>query len=731
MMVAATVAVWYASADVPAVAKGAGGNLEVVADAGIVLSPSETGLVSAVGGGDFWAVHLETATRPSLREKRTVIMQREQKERFETIPGGGFRLVYDQLRKGRDVWDIRLTFEFRAVENRFEISGEMENNAPGWRVAGVDGPVIRGLSVKQPEYGILLPEGFGYRINRAPTQEKPGRWKQHGDRWEVTHNWAYPSCYGSMQWMAFASERDGFYYGCHDPDHTAKRLIARYYPETGLYGATSESRFFVECGAKRVLPKVVIMSYKGAWRQAADVYRAWYEACHPAQQRQAWVDETVGWLLVILKQQNGEIMWNYDDLGELADIAKARGIDALGIFGWSHGGHDNLFPDDRPDPLMGGEERLKRGLAECRKRGVKTILYANGQLQQRDDSEFWRNVGRNLTVEKRDGSLYFETYHKYREVPVYVFELACQHSEAWYQQMLHLAKQAEGLGADGIIFDQLAITRPMECYGRGHGHDGGPVMTYENDRAKLIRRLAGEMRRINPAFTFVTEGLNDSNLADVALFHACQTGGFRVTDSEMRGRLVHAGVQEVFPEMIRYTHPNVITTVRMPTPASDRAMVNYTALYGFRTDIESRYGPDVPYLREGRIPEKEDYGMVIHPPDLQLMSSAPAAEHVRYMRIVHDFLRANADLVFTGRFIDKNGFVLDVATPVVSAGYRSKDDSAFGVMLWNPNNTPVACRVSVSGKSIQNVSEPEAGNVAADAPLAPYTLRLYRFGSSR
>ena len=71
-----------------------------------------------------------------------------------------------------------------------------------------------------------------------------------------------------------------------------------------------------------------------------------------------------GWLLCILKQQNGEVMWDYRSLNALCDVADKRGLDMLGLFGWAHGGHDHLYPDYNRTP-MGGERprRPERGPA--------------------------------------------------------------------------------------------------------------------------------------------------------------------------------------------------------------------------------------------------------------------------------------------------------------------------------------------------------------------------------
>jgi hypothetical protein len=76
-------------------------------------------------------------------------------------------------------------------------------------------------------------------------------------------------------------------------------------------------------------------------------------------------------------------------------------------------------------------------------------------------------------------------------------------------------------------------------------------------------------------------------------------------------RLRASRVTDPFPDLFRTVFPEVMSTVRVPTPMMDRDMVNYTCVYGLRYELESRYGPDVTYLLQDRVPETSDYVHVI------------------------------------------------------------------------------------------------------------------------
>ena len=57
-----------------------------------------------------------------------------------------------------------------------------------------------------------------------------------------------------------------------------------------------------------------------------------------------------------------------------------------------------------------------------------------------------------------------------------------------------------------------------------------------------------------------------------------------------------------FPEMLEYTFPDLLMTVRNPAPVTSRNMSNFTLVSHLKNEIECRYLADVRYLKENRIP---------------------------------------------------------------------------------------------------------------------------------
>jgi hypothetical protein len=682
---------------------------------GISLAPSAASCPAITARGEpMWAVLMQPHMPPPVAGVPVVLNDKGQQPKRE-VTADGIRLVYEKLTDGKRTWRVGVTLDFHRKGDAFEVTGEVRNDEPGWIMCGFTGPVLHGIRADLATHPALVPDGLGRIINRMPDDKKGAS--------EIAT--VYPSRKGTMQWCAFAGEQGGLYYGCHDATHGAKTLCVRRDAASQTFGLAVKHQAFCAAGQRWALPPTVIMPYAGSWHTAARTYRAWSESIVQSLAVPEWSRNASGWLLCILKQQNGEVHWDYASLGKLCDVADARGLDILGLFGWAHGGHDHLYPEYFPDPKMGGEEALRKALREIRQRGKRSILYANGQLIEQG-TEFWNKEGHALAVLKRDGAPVQQTYHKYRTTAPFRFGLGCLVAPAWFDRMLALAVQANALGADGILYDQLGVNEPLACYAAGHGHPV-PAMVYVEDRVHFLRRIEEHMRKLNPDFVVMTEGLHDSVLGSISLFHGCMTGTFAVSGQEMLARLDRQENSAPFPELFRYTFPAMMTTIRMPTPMLDRAMANFTCAYGLRFEIETRYAPDRRYLCEERMPEVADYAEVINKPDIALMKATPPTAATRYLKQVIEFQRAHADLLWRGSFTDDEGFALKGRNLVAKSFVAG---NKLGVLVWNPGDQPAMFELKVPSATLNAASEPERGKVDAFSPLPPQTIRLLEWKRS-
>ncbi len=658
-----------------------------------------------------------------------------QKCRVEEGRGGKRRYVYDSLTDGQFTWKVAVALESRAVPGGVAWRGEVVNNDPGLRVTAFDGPFSDGMRVDPAAAALYLPEGLGRRLNHFPSERElsslaPSKgwmalaqWRNAGGGTAALDTGIYPSARYPMPWGALETGFGTRYAGVHDAAAAPKRLHLRWIPNDNAAVFAFKHLFSLPAGGGWKIPETVFAKVDGDWHAAASRYRAWYDSVHAVRAAAPdWTRDLTGWLLVIMKQQNEELMWPYTDIPKLCDAAERNGLNCIGLFGWTVGGHDHLYPDYDADPRMGGAEALKAGIAEAHRRGIRVCIYANGQLQQVGATKFWDEHGRRLALQRKDGSFEIQTYHKYSDIPKYEFALGCLCGAAWHDRMLSLARQASGFGADAILYDQLGMFQPFECWGEGHGHTV-PRYTYGEERPGFIRSIADAMHRTNPGFAVFTEGLHDSVLDSIAFFHGCQYGAFDAEVKSVRGRAAgRRGKSDAFPEIWRYTFPELVSTMRFPTPMATRPVANYAAVMGLRHEIEARYMPDRAYLLEGKVPERKDYGTVNNLPSIASMQGVAPAKASAYLKAVCDFQRAHAKYLLRGKFVDEEGFACP-AKGVIAKRFVA-DDGTSAVIAWNVSDKPQTVRIDGLGAP-KGVSAP-AGE-KADGPLAPDSIRLYVF----
>lgn len=682
---------------------------------GLSLTARRAGIPSATAAGEaLWTLRFEAKGKPG---EQRVLSGAGATPRIERLRDG-FRLIYDVGRGGEaDEPAATVALEFSGDGKTFSVAGSVSVRPGRWIARAFRGPVLGGIDARLDRQPLLVPYGMGMQVRSVPkvpqkAAKRAAAWNAAGDG-VVELSTDYPSYAGSMPWCAFAGAEGGLYVGCHDPRQDAKTLVVRHSAPTQRFSLAWEHAIACAPGDTWRLPATVLYVYRGSWHEAARLYRAWYDTVHRAPRSVPWVREASGWLLAILKQQNEEIHWNYSSLPKLCDAADERGLDVLGLFGWAEGGHDRWYPVYEPDPKMGGEAALKASIAAAQKRGKRIILYYNGQLIDQGHT-YWNPHGRDMTIQLADGSFGFQSWQKYHDVPARIHGLACFGSTAWRQCLLELALKAERLGADGIIYDQLAMTAPVACYATNHGHPV-PWITYGTDRRDALQHIVEHMQRVRPDFAVMTEGLHDNVLGAVSIFHGCVMGVFSPTAAELKAMQGGEAVFAQYPDLFRYTYPEVISTVRNPRPMEDRTTANYCCLFGLRHEIETRYVPDKDYLLKGTMPTKKDYENIAGSrPNVDSMRTATREEAARYQHAVSTFQRKHAAFLMKGRFLGDSVFSLEGPSTVMAKAYASR--GRLGVLVWNTGKAPVDFRLKVPGYTPTGVDAPES--IATDAPKA-------------
>jgi hypothetical protein len=613
----------------------------------------------------------------------------------------GVRVFYGSVRSGERTFDIQLDLTITVVGDEFRFGGTVINNCKDQIVTEWKYPCLLGIEAQrnapqQATPALLWPDGLGRRF---PTRESFGSFRSV----------SYPGIHGSMQWLAFTHGATGLYFGCHDEQCRPKTFAAAQSGSDVGYDVSLKHFPYCVSGERWEGPPTVLMPFSGPWYVAARHYRGWGESWQKPLPKPQWAQDSSGWLLAILKQQNGDLMWDYGSLDRVADLAEQRGLDTLGLFGWAHGGHDRYYPDYIPDPKMGGPELLKESIAKVRKRGQHVILYANGQLID-SATEFYRLHGVETMVADPRGNPAIQMYNKFKGTSTPIFVTACTAAPVWRQRMLALAEQAHALGANGILFDQLGVVGPKQCFTESHGHQ---TPTTSDGRFELLREIAAHMHRLDPEFIVMTEGVVDAEQADVAFFHGCGPG-FEYFEP--------GPTETLFPELFRYTYPTFVATQRVPNPLLTGNFANYACAYGLRFEIESRYRADVKYLTTDQVPAPEEYADCNSPPNVTLVQTVSCAESARYMRQVADFRRQHGDLLLRGRFVDVDGVVVE-GDGIVGKAFQSDDRT--GVILWNPTDQPQIASVAIAGHTFSVAYAPGvSGTVQCDTPIEPESIRL-------
>ena len=673
---------------------------------------------------DFkWSIVLEQDQAPFTR---TVLTPKDSDTPVVTKDGKNIVYAFNDV-NGKDI-DVSFTFAPYKNGKGVEVSSTVTNNEEGVYVKAVIGPIFEAKDVDLASWDMFVPWGPGMRYSGRPDSvegKSVGQWKLNGKgQYEITA--AYPTAGCHMQYIEFNDGKQGFYLASHDADKRYKQFLVRFDPKTGVVRCGVENMMTCFTGQTVTNPATILYPHEGDWHVGADIYSEYYHANNEMLVKPAWVNDCTAWMLTIMKQQNGELMWPYSTIGTtMTDYALARGYNMLGLFGWTCGGHDKWYPEYDPDPAMGGEQGLKDGIKLAQERGMKVIMYVNGQLIDTEGTKFWGETGEDIVVRKADGSDYHQMWQKYKDCPARHHGMACQSDPRWKEIMLDLAKQMNSYGADGIIYDQLGTTNTSYCYAPNHGHSV-PAIVYENDKVANLKYVVDEMKKINPGFIVITEGVNEVELNSISMFHlAAGSAGknFFQRPEVVEGYINGSPKGSYFGQMTKYTIPEWTTTDRIQAPVNNRHCLNYAVLCGIRPEIECRYAPDVEYLGNGRMPRDYDYDNMVSKVDITMVKSLDPAAARDYTKQINDFLLANRDLFFNGRFVDTCGYGITTDSKAVRSS-AFVNGNRMGIVVWNVSETEEAeYQLDVKGWKLESVTAPDK-EVAAGDSLAPSSIHF-------
>lgn len=584
---------------------------------------------------------------------------------------------------------VRAEFTISVKGDAFCFGGTVGSLSKEWKLKEVSYPDLTGIRLEEGPPVIYWPNGLGgyYDNPKAFGQDQL----------------SYPSGRATMPWYSINSKHIGLYIGSHDTLQGTKRLILSYDSLGHEFSAQVSAPVF---DVAYSIPDVMVKPYVGEWYAAAKFYRAWYDRHFKLVVPPDWVKDNSGWLLAILKQQNMEVMWSYKEIDKLCDIAEQYNLSTIGLFGWGYGGHDHLYPFYTPDNTMGGKHELEAAIARARIRGIHVIIYANGKIMDAS-TDFYKYYGSQVILRQSDLRPQIQYYIKQRNATPVIFAQACDGSDVWRRTMYNLALQAASFGADGIIFDQLGVMAPGLCFSSDHDHK--PGQSDPKYRLEMVNEARREARAINPKFVVMTEAANDFVSKGIDFTHGWGLG--------------YAPGRHSFPELFRYTFPELIETQRNPNPLITRTDANYAVVVGLRHEIESRYPADVEYLVKGKLPTKADYSDVVSPASVEKMNQRSAVEARAYVHSLIDFENENSEFFRRGKFIARDGIGLKADADIRANGFLAGEK--LGVLVWNMDTSKKE-HFSIEIKGFELVGAKEIGKagVPAFSALGPDCIRL-------
>lgn len=641
--------------------------------------------------------------------------------------------------------DVRVSLDSRRTVEGEVTCGTVENLTGRHLAVDLEGPTFPAWRVERGKSKFYYPYGDGWRVRRFPTVEEvrtvgPDRrlgmfWTVREDGtvfYKTLYECEYPSRLMTMQFVALSDGDAVWSYAVKDPACSAKHPVIEYDPVKSELSFRFIHRFTLEPGATWRLPRTEVLRRKGDWQVAALDYGAWFAKAVKHAPVPDWVRDSPSFPLVICKQQNGKVIWPFTEFSALAEALASYGANQVQILGRGPGGHDNLYPDYEPDPAMGGRMALESGLKVLREHGIRTYAYVNGQLIEREKTDYWRTGGgRTAGVMKPDGTRYGESWWKYKDhgQKPHSFDVGCPADPTWKRRLHEIAADAVALGFNGLYVDQLGKQRPLYCCASNHDHPIG-TWVFGSDRVSLMDSLRAECVAKKPDFVFETEGycepMASSCAINLGLAYILNGVGRRFDDDEW---------QDAWPELSFLTNPDYITSDRFASPIRTRHEVNAAAAVGYRLDLEVRYATDRRVFERCEHVDYAEYSTVVDPPwdfsppysEEEFRARDLKAERA-YIRAVNLFRLKYRDVLLRGRFQDELGFsVRTEARHYTAKRWVARDGKECGVLIWNGEGGPEHFTVICGDGRLVEASEPEAGTVDPNRPLSPETLRLYRF----
>lgn len=470
---------------------------------------------------------------------------------------------------------------------------------------------------------------------------------------------------------AFIGEEQGLYFGSHDSTYQFTCHAVRLYPdkngifdelEAGLYKYPS-----CQYGETWKNDANVIAPYNGDWHRTAKLYRAWANTWWNHPESPMWVKEMIGFQRMILKHQNGEVLFPYSDFASrIRKAGQSVGIDVAFPFGWWNSGMDNGYPDSyyEMDPNQGGAAAWKKAIADYQKDGGKVIMYYNGKLIDKE-SDYYRNgEGKEVCYRNSSGTEMNEAYKFPGEgtfsgdINSRSFVVAVAKDPRWQQQLKKIADHAFELGANCVFYDQMGYSESFTNWDLGKEFPVPDLCVIAN-KAEAMKKIHDYIDSRDKEMAIGIEWITDVTSQNVDFVHGIFGIGSSATGNS------HTN----FIDWFRYAFPEIIISDRdIDGDEPDvEWQANRAVMLGLRTNLQT-------FRLRGLVDETPRYQ--------------------QHLAKVNQLVARYKSLLLLGTYCDTEGFTVDNKNVEARCFVNGKQ---MAVVMTHKQNKTVTTELHVPG----------------------------------
>lgn len=453
-----------------------------------------------------------------------------------------------------DTYAVDFTVTVEVENGLLKFTPYIENKTADVRVNECFCPLadFTQLCGEKEKDAIYMPHGLGKRVENPWSflQGMTANYYAHNDT-EIFWHLHYPRA--SMGWFGIESGNHFLYVARYDEKMRHCFLTVRQRVHASPTNVMLGIDHFpmARPGEKLQLPSSVIGLLDGDWRAAAQVYRAYADKTFfkvPAKAK--WVEELTGWQRIIMRSQYGEDYYKAEDLPEIYRIGAKYGIHTLFLFAWWKEGMDRNYPT-YTEPYPGAFKALRENIQKVRELGGRVILECNCHFLD-PTNPFYKEFGDEVKILDINGNeirpaFVYPGYGEYRATyGAKQFTLCCAGTERWRNQVLSQIKQMRELDADCLFADCYGGTPYQPCFNDRHEH-GARVDEEWIGHRKFFDQAVEYCDREDKVFA--AEVVTDIAASYTQFLHGLVNVDFKIKS-------------DAFPQMFRYTFPEVITTER-------------------------------------------------------------------------------------------------------------------------------------------------------------------------